>query len=367
MVAGTVAACSPDGDAAAARASADAGGEAAPAAPYSLDALTSARIGSNSARPDFQRAAAPIDLRDGPFERVTLVVDLDTTCFPFERWEDDPPPTGHNWPASCDAFDRNFEIVLDEPRSAADPPGLELVRAITPFGGPMRVEADVTEVANGLPGPHELGVRITTWSDASGQVTGADGGWTVSARLDVVPGRPPAGVLAVVPLFYDSVTVPGIEPLEFETPPGTVFTRLEYRATGHGGARGAPGCGLAAAEEFCRRAHAIFADEALVGDVDPWRDDCERLCTVARQPSASGGFDYCVENPTGDIGSVRASRSNWCPGSVTPPFTWDLDALRTAGPHSFRWQLTDVAPGGSWRISVNFFAFGAAIEPGAAR
>jgi hypothetical protein len=43
-------------------------------------------------------------------------------------------------PADCDAFDRNFEIALDEPDAdSGAPPGLELVRAITPFGGPLRL------------------------------------------------------------------------------------------------------------------------------------------------------------------------------------------------------------------------------------
>jgi hypothetical protein len=33
--------------------------------------------------------------------------------------------------------------------------------------------------------------------------------------------------------------------------------------------------------------------------------------------------------------------------------------LNVAGKHSFGWQITDVADGGSWRISATFFAFGA--------
>lgn len=342
--------------------STDAGAEAdaAPPAPYQVQAFDAVRINSDSSKPNFQHAVSAIDFGAGPFQKVTLVVDLDTTCFPFEKWKDNPPPSGHNWPADCDAFDRNFEFTLDEPEApATTPPAVELVRAITPFGGPLHLEIDVTDVANGLPGKHDLHARISTWSDGSGQVSGADGGWFVTARFDVVPGAAPRKVLAVLPLFNGSQTKPDpIAALDFVTPPQTTSTRLEYRVTGHGGVIGAPGCGLSPAEEFCLRTHALFADEKVFTDVMPWRDDCDTLCTIAHQGPATGGFDYCMENPCGAISSVKAQRANWCPGSVTPPFTYELSEFAQPGPHSFRWTVNDVADGGSWRISAVLFAFG---------
>jgi hypothetical protein len=346
------------GDASSGDAASDVSGDSSNAAPpYSIDALDSVRIGSDSSKPNFQRASAAIDLRDGPFESARLEVELETTCFPFESWSQNPPPAGHNWPADCDAFDRNFEVALDEPEDpATDPPGLELVRAITPFGGPMKLEADITDVANGLPGPHELSVLITTWSDSAGQVSGADGGWNVSARIHLVPGTPPRRVLAVLPLFYDSVGVADGEPISFSVPDSAAGTRVEYRATGHGGV--GFGCGAATAEEFCRRTHTIFADGEIIADLTPYRDDCATLCTLDHYGAEAGGFDYCRENPCGAIDSVRAPRANWCPGSVTPPFTWELDSLASAGEHSFRWKISDVADGGSWRLSAAVFVFG---------
>lgn len=333
-----------------------AGADAGFAEPYAVPAFDAVRIGSDSSQPNFQKADVDVDLGSGPFEKVTLVVDLDTTCYPFEKWQDNPPPPGHNWPADCDAFDRNFELTFDPADAAGGPPGIELVRAITPFGGPLHLDIDVTDVANGLPGEHRLRVLISTFSDASGQVSGADGGWNVTARFDVVPGVPPRQVLAVVPLFDGSQTAP--EPLPaipVTVPEGTVSSRLEYRVTGHGGV--AFGCGNAPAEEFCPRTHTLFVDEALAADVTPWRDDCASLCTITHQGPATGGFDYCAENPCGAIQSVQAPRANWCPGSVTPPLTWDFDALRVSGTHQFRWQISDLADGGSWRISATFFAF----------
>src|SRR5690606_17743400 len=125
------------------------------------------------------------------------------------------------------------------------------VRAITPFGGPLDFEIDVTDVANGRPGAHELAVSIATWSDASGQVTGSNGGWNVTARFEMVPGPAPRNVLAVTPLYDGSQTTPDSPAVELEVPAGTTSSRIEYRVTGHGGV--AFGCGTSPAEEFCQR------------------------------------------------------------------------------------------------------------------
>jgi hypothetical protein len=338
-------------------AGADAGGGKAP---YSVDAFQAVRIQSDSQKPNFQRATTELDFGAGPFQKASLVVDLGTTCFPFETWKTNPPPTGQNWPANCDAFDRNFEILLDPPKDPKlGPPALELMRAITPFGGPLHLEIDVTDVLNARPGKHPLDVTISTWSDGAGKVSGSDGGWNVTARFDLVPGKAPKNVLAVVALANDSVSSPTpIAPIAFEVPAGTTSTRLEYRVTGHGGVSGASGCGLSPAEEFCLRTHALFVDESQFDSVQPWRDDCATLCTLVHQDGANGGFDYCKENPCGAISSVKAPRANWCPGSLTPPMTWDPPELKVTGPHSFRFQVEDIASGGSWRVSAALFAFG---------
>ena len=109
--------------------------DAAPAvaAPFTATPLDQAHIGSNSALPDFQKATGDVDLSGGPFAAATLVVDLASSCFPFAQWTANPPPTGQNYPATCDAFDRNFETALFAPGGGA--PGLELVHAVTPSVG----------------------------------------------------------------------------------------------------------------------------------------------------------------------------------------------------------------------------------------
>ncbi|HVY49467.1 MAG TPA: peptide-N-glycosidase F-related protein, partial [Minicystis sp.] len=330
------------------------------AAPYDVKAFDAVRIGSDSTKPDFQHADAEVDLEHGPFARVTISVDLATTCFPFSKWKDDPPPPGQNWPADCDAFDRNFELSFDDPDKDTDPPGLEVMRAITPFGGPEHQDVDVTDVANALaPGKHRLRVVIPTYSDAAGQVSGSNGGWNVTATVHVVPGTPPRRVLAVVPLFDGAQTTPASpKPIGFDVPAGTKHARIEYRVTGHGGAMGDGAC-IGPAEEFCDRLHTVFVDGAKLDEIYPWKLGCGSECTLAHYDDGmGGGFDYCAENPCGDPNSVTAPRANWCPGALTPPFTWDAPALDAPGHHTFSWTISNVADGGQWRISAAYFAFG---------
>ena len=326
------------------------------ASPYEVTILDRARIGSDSKGENFHSVAGSVDFA-GPYASATLIVELDTTCFPFEKWQDNPPPAGHNWPADCDAFDRLVSVSLDPPVAPkTEPPAIEMIRAVTPFGGPLTMEADITDLANARTGARTLQAHISTWSDASGQVTGANGGWFVTTRIKFVPGQG-RQVLAAKPLFNASQSKPAPpNSLGFEIPPGTVDAKIEYRVTGHGGSS-SPSC-LGPAEEFCIRNHDLYVDGDLVQSLIPWRDDCDTLCTLAHQGPSSGGFDYCVENPCGAIPSVKAPRANWCPGSVTPPIVVNSPNLLTPGNHDFGWKIADVADGGSWRVSATLYAYG---------
>jgi hypothetical protein len=319
------------------------------AGPRRITALSAARISSQSGEPNFHTVTATVDFGAGPFSSARVTAELGTTCVPFESWADNPPPPGHNWPADCDAFDRNFEISLE--RTGQTP--IELIRAITPFGGPLTVEADITDLVNGLPGVHRARVTIPTYSDATGRVSGANGGWNVSLTFDLVPGAPPKEVLAVVPLFYldHRDTTPDTS-YPFVVPAGATGGRIEYRATGHGGGAAGPSC-IGPAEEFCRRRHDFYFDgnPTPIAELDAWRTDCDQLCTLAHYGPSSGGFDYCLENPCGAIASVRAPRANWCPGSVTPPLILDLFDYGP-GPHDFRYAIPGALPGGLWRVSA---------------
>jgi hypothetical protein len=329
-----------------------------PAAPYTQTLLSSAPIGSDSSKPDFQKATASVELTGAPFANVNLVVDLVSPCFPFSNWTTDPPPTGQSWPADCDAFDRNFEMSLVDPNAsdASATPGLELIRAITPFGGPEHLEQDVTDTFNSIQGPRTFQVIIPTYSDPAGKVSGSNGGWTVSAHLDVTPGTPPMNVLAVIPLYYDSVTSGEmVADVPFTMPPGTTSSRLEYRVTGHGGASDPSSACFGPAEEFCQRVHHVYLDDQQIEQVTPWRNDCAMLCTT----TTGGPFgSYCAQNPCGSPASVRASRANWCPGSETPPYQWTPAVLSNPGTHAFRFGIDDIYMGGEWRVSATAYAYG---------
>jgi hypothetical protein len=323
----------------------------------SVQVFDAARITSEMSAPNFQAQMADIDFSAGPFQSVKLVADLGTTCFPFAGWKDDRPLTGQNWPADCDAFDRNFEISLDDPDPAtADAlPGMELVRAITPFGGPMHIERDLTAIANAQPGSHRLRAHINTYADAAGLVTGSAAGWNVSLRLELVRGPAAERPLAVVPLFYGDVTTSDPLSATFTIPEGTTHGYLEYRSTGHGQAPGTIFQCSGPAEEFCSREHTIQLDGATLKTFTPWRT-CASACTLLTN-DADAGFDYCAENPCGAIASVKASRANWCPGSETLPLVLDAPELATPGVHEVSWQVSQIAMGGSVRVSLTYFAF----------
>jgi len=300
-------------------------------------------------------------LHDGPFANVNLVVDLESPCFPFSKWKTDPPPSGQNWPADCDAFDRNFEMALEDPSAAKGTPGQELIRSITPFGGPEHLEQDVTDTFNVITTARNFHVTIPTYSDSKGQVSGSNGGWYVSAHLDVTPGPMPAPVVAVIPLVYGNTTDSNkVTDVPYTLPPSTATVRLEYRVTGHGGATDPSSACIGPAEEFCKRKHHVFIDDKEIAAPSPWRTDCTKNCTMVTNDPTSPFGPYCGGDPCGSPGSVNASRANWCPGSETPPLTWDQTVVAaTPGQHSFSYQIDNVFMGGTWRVSATLYAYAA--------
>ncbi|HEV3193881.1 MAG TPA: peptide-N-glycosidase F-related protein [Polyangiaceae bacterium] len=338
--------------------------DAALPAPYTLQLLKQAAIVSDGSQPNFQNATAPVRLAEPAFASVKLVVDLTSPCFPFSNWKTDRPPAGQNWPSDCDAFDRNFEMSLEDPgaKGAGAAAAIELQRAITPFGGPEHVETDVTDVFNGLHGAaRTFKVYLDTHSDSMGQVSGSNGMWRVDAHLDVQPGPAPRHVVAVLPLEYAYVTVGGTaHALPFTLPAGTASAKIEYRVTGHGGGTEGmndPYC-IGPNDEFCKRTHTLTLDGAQLAKIQPWRTDCTKNCTmVSNDPSSPFGA-YCKENPCGLPASVTAPRANWCPGTPTPPFSWTPAALNGPGAHTLSYAIDPIGMGGTWRVSALVYAYG---------
>jgi hypothetical protein len=320
-----------------------------------LSVLEQAIVSSDTEAENFQQATAMVDFGSASVSNAMLHVELTSPCFPFSNWIEEGVPAGQRWPARCDAFDRTLTVSLDDAAPGETPPGFELVRAITPFGGPLTLDVDVTDLVNGLPGEHRLRLGIDTWSDADGLVSGSNGEWQVSVAFDLTYGAAPRRVLTVLPLVLEAQTEVEAEPVSFEVPEGVGSARLDYRVTGHG-AVAELGC-IGPAEEFCKRTHELRLDGALLDELLPWRSDCAELCTVTKNDVGAGPASYCAENPCGAPASVRAPRANWCPGSMTAPFAIESPLLAEAGAHELTRTIQGLREGGQWRVSATYFAF----------
>jgi len=112
--------------------------------------------------------------------------------------------------------------------------------------------------------------------------------------------------------------------------------QLRYITTGHGG--------WGNGDEFVPKENRIFLNDTLLFKYTPWRNDCG---SYRLSNPASGNF------ATG-LSSSDLSRSNWCPGTVTPPIYIDLGDLK-AGDYKIQVQIPQGAPEGtsfsSWNVS----------------
>ncbi len=84
---------------------------------------------------------------------------------------------------------------------------------------------------------------------------------------------------------------------------------LFYTTTGHGGWGGG--------DEFNPKLNQILLDGKELFSIVPWRTDC---ATYRLLNPASGNF-------SNGLSSSDFSRSNWCPGTLTPPYIINIDHL----------------------------------------
>ena len=102
--------------------------------------------------------------------------------------------------------------------------------------------------------------------------------------------------------------------VEIEIPENLQNPQLIYTSTGHGG--------WGNGDEFNQTLNEIFVDGKSVFSIIPWRTDC---ATYRMLNPASGNF-------SNGMSSSDLSRSNWCPGTLTPPYIINLDDV-TPGKH----------------------------------
>lgn len=304
-------------------------------------------------------------LRHTTYAKAGFFIDLESPCYPLDNPNWNNIPQGHRWPPACDAYDRNMNSTWFPPKKEGDTaPGFDLVRAITPFGGPMKVGVNITDLVNAMAKKHPLGsehtfqLHISTYADGKGQVSGSKGSWIVSARIELTPGTPPKNVLDAIPLVNESYKHNDGSTVEkeFSIPEGTKSTKLVYSTTGHGGGTADANC-IGHADEFCKRSHRVFVDGKQAKLVIPWRNDCSNFCTEVSHPR-NPSFKICKENPCGSKASVRAPRANWCPGTTTYPYTWSFPEWNAPGKHTFGYSVANVAKGGSWKTSAILYVYG---------
>lgn len=235
-------------------------------------------------------------------------------------------------------------------------PPLELMRFFTSFGvgyfnekskingynwaDSCVYKEEVTQLMTDLPEEVWIGVFIGNY---------AKGGHRVSLSLNYYPGEdsskketwvyPVFNTLNIMEMssqnyatlfLYDSLRV------TVDIPANVENLQLVYTTTGHGGWENG--------DEFVPKVNEIFLDDSLVFHQVPWRTDCG---TYRLLNPASGNFGN-------GLSSSDLSRSNWCPGTLTPPYVINLGDL-SSGKHSIKVAIPMGSPeGGSfsaWNVS----------------
>lgn len=244
-------------------------------------------------------------------------------------------------------------------KTASFEPIVELMRFFTPFGvkqfnylqlkdkvwqDSVLYRQDVSELAGMLSGQEVyVGTFIGNYDKE---------GHEVSVELTIHPGFDAASqgnLKKAMPLFtttnvmemggqeYGSMfdKEKGLK-VSFHLDQDAKNVQLRYITTGHGG--------WGKGDEFVPKENRIFLNDSLLFKYTPWRNDCGsyRLFNPA-----SGNF------ATG-LSSSDLSRSNWCPGTVTPPIYIDLGDLK-AGDYTMQVQIPQGAPEGtsfsSWNVT----------------
>ena len=236
-------------------------------------------------------------------------------------------------------------------------PLLELMRFFTPFGvkhfnnlelknkvwqDSVYYRQDISELTAALDEKEVwIGMNIGNYDN---------GGHKVSLNITIHPGyEAKSEDKLLLPLFNTNNVMEmagqqyatmfnnekGLE-LTFEVPASDKNYRLRYITTGHGG--------WGNGDEFVPKKNTILVDGKEVFAFVPWRTDCG---SYRLSNPASGNFND-------GLSSSDLSRSNWCPGTVTPPVYIELGKL-SAGKHSMQIKIPQGAPEGtsfsSWNIS----------------
>lgn len=95
--------------------------------------------------------------------------------------------------------------------------------------------------------------------------------------------------------------------LSFEIPKGITDLQLLYTTTGHDGWGGG--------DEFNKTLNRVYIDGERVFKIIPWRTDCATFRL----------YNPAAANFSNGLSSSDLSRSNWCPGTLTPPLFYTIE------------------------------------------
>jgi hypothetical protein len=232
-------------------------------------------------------------------------------------------------PVFTDCSGKNYQGIRKE---ANYQPPVELMRFFTSFGAGHFNEIrqinnylwaeeavykqEVTALIPWEPQDVWIGVFIGNYDK---------GGHIVSLELDFYPGSEEESEMVpkfILPLFstINTLEMSGQNygrffnndtlGVAFELPEDVTDLHLLYTSTGHGGWGGG--------DEFNPKLNQIFIDGEAIYNTIPWRTDC---ATYRLLNPASGNF-------SNGLSSSDLSRSNWCPGTLTPPDIVSLNNLK---------------------------------------
>jgi hypothetical protein len=156
------------------------------------------------------------------------------------------------------------------------------------------------------------------------------GGHKVSLELDFYPEAEMPETKKIIQPLFNTVNIMEAEgqnygklfqtdslKVDFEIADSLDNLQLLFTTTGHGGWENG--------DEFNPKLNQLFIDGKEEFHITPWRTDCG---TYRLLNPASGNF------PDG-LSSSDLSRSNWCPGILTPPYFIPLKKL-TKGKHTIQ-------------------------------
>jgi hypothetical protein len=235
---------------------------------------------------------------------------------------------------STPADSQQYPITTVVP-GQTDEAEIEIMRFVTPFGGPATYTADLTAFAPLLAGSASIRVWISTWKMPAWKVT-----LTLSFASDGVGYRRP---IFAQPIFNGEVTAEKRAlHASITIPRGLSRPRLHILSTGHA-TDGAGG------DEFISRAHVLRIDGQEVARWRPWSEQGGPLRSI--NPTAGR-----TEIDGRSLWASDLDRTGWHPGLIVQPDLIPLPEL-TPGQHMIELEIQGIRPKdqsgyGYWRVSA---------------